>query len=376
MKEIRILITLLTLSLCATLSAQEEESKWYDHINLSGFGMLQFQTSNADGSYDNTFNIRMLCLALDGTITPQFYYKAQMLVSGSSSTLLTAPRLVDFYLQWQRYKAFKIRIGEMITPFTFETSIHPVDVGFMANSTAVTCLAGGNDRTGMHPSGGRDIGIMIHGDILFARDGRSMLYYALAVVNGQGINVRDVDKKKNLVGQLWVSPFKGMRIGGSAWLGSYARKGTWNDEVSGASMSGVRSLNQFRYAMGFDYDNAGWRVRSEYIHATGEAFAREMINTHDPSASDCTLSDMGNKADGFYVLMIAPVKREKWNIKARYDLYRCSSDWIRSKGIYEVGIDYLVNKHIRFSAEYVVVNDRNRPHPNYHMIDLQSVIRF
>lgn len=52
-----------------------------------------------------------------------------------------------------------------------------------------------------------------------------------------------------------------------------------------------------------------------------------MTNTNDDSASDCNLSDNGNKADGFYALGIVPVLKNKVSIKARYDLYRNNGEW-------------------------------------------------
>lgn len=101
----------------------------------------------------------------------------------------------------------------------------------------------------MHSSNGRDIGIMAQGDFLKNANGRNLLHYAVSVVNGQGINLKDVDQRKNVVASFWVMPIEGMRIGISGWEGSYARKGNWTDEQSGESRSGVRSLPQHRYAI-------------------------------------------------------------------------------------------------------------------------------
>lgn len=42
--------------------------------------------------------------------------------------------------------------------------------------------------------------------------------------NGQGINTKDVDNQKDIIGGLWVMPISGMRLGAFGWTGSYARK--------------------------------------------------------------------------------------------------------------------------------------------------------
>lgn len=55
----------------------------------------------------------------------------------------------------------------------------------------------------MHSSNGRDIGIMAQGDFLKNANGRNILHYAVSVVNGQGINLKDVDQRKNVVASFW-----------------------------------------------------------------------------------------------------------------------------------------------------------------------------
>ena len=74
----------------------------------------------------------------------------------------------------------------------------------MNNGLAVLKLTGYSDRSGMHSSNGRDIGIMAQGDFLKNANGRNLLHYAVSVVNGQGINLKDVDQRKNVVASFWV----------------------------------------------------------------------------------------------------------------------------------------------------------------------------
>ncbi len=100
----------------------------------------------------------------------------------------------------------------------------------MGYSQNVSKLAGFSDRAGEHASNGRDIGLQLQGDFLKNANGRNLLHYQIGVFNGQGINTKDVDNQKNIIGGVWVMPVKGMRIGAFGWTGSYARKGTWNDD--------------------------------------------------------------------------------------------------------------------------------------------------
>ena len=318
----KVLLGMLTAIAALPLSAQERKAAWFDNVRVSGFAIAQYQYAAPKDNAYNTFNLRMARVALDGNMAGDFYWKTLIQINGNTSTLGSFPRVVDLFIEWQKYKPFNVRVGEFQVPFTFESPIHPVDVGFMDNEQAVLKLTGYADRSGQHSNNGRDIGIMLQGDFLPNAQGRDLIHYAVSVVNGQGINLKDVDQRKNIVGSVWFIPIEGMRIGVSGWEGSYARKGSWTDEATGETKTGVRSLPQHRYAISADYNKEGWTFRSEYIHSTGKAFAKTMQNTDDESATDCSLSSAGDKADGFYALGIAPVIKNKVNVKARYDLYR------------------------------------------------------
>lgn len=353
-----------------------QPSKWFDQIRVSGFAITQYQYATPKDNESNSFNLRMARLALDGKVANDFYWKAQLQITGNTSTLSSSPRLVDLFVEWQKYKAFNIKMGEFQVPFTFESPIHPIDVGFMDNAQAVLKFSGYSDRSGQHSSNGRDIGIMVQGDFLPNSQGRDLIHYGISIVNGQGINLKDVDQRKNVVASLWFMPIDGMRIGVSGWEGSYARKGTWTDESTGEEKSGVRSLPQHRYAISADYVHKGWTFRSEYIHSTGKAFAKTMTDTNDESSSDCNLSSAGSKADGFYALAIAPIVKNKVDVKAKYDLYRNNAEWNSAKTFYEVGGDYYFTKNLRFSAEYALVNDRTLGKHNYNLLNAELSIKF
>lgn len=360
-----------------TASAQERRgSGWFDNVKVSGFAIAQYQYSSQQGSEQNSFDLRMARVALDGRVARDFYWKAQVQVTGNTSTLGSSPRLVDMFVEWQKLKALQVRVGEFQVPFSLESPIHPIDVGFMNNSQAILKLVGYSDRSGQHSSNGRDIGLMVQGDLLPNASGRPLLHYGVSIVNGQGINLKDVDQRKNLVGSLWLMPVQGMRIGVSGWEGSYARKGTWTSETDGTEHSGVRSLPQHRYALSADYNGSGWTARTEYIHSTGKAFAKTMQDTSGATSADCSLSAGGAKADAFYALLIAPVVQKKVNAKARYDLYRSRATWSSAKAQYEVGLDYFPAKNLRLSAEYALVNDRSLAEHNYNVLNTELSIKF
>lgn len=368
-------------------SAQENTPKLsvLSDIKFSGYVMSQYQYTGQDSKESNSFNIRMVRMALDGRLMKDFYWKVQLQVNGNTSDLGSSPRMVDAFAEWQKYEAFKIKAGQFKRPFTFENPMHPITQGFMGYSQNVSKLAGFSDRTGEHASNGRDIGVQIQGDLIKNAAGRNLLHYQVGVFNGQGTNHKDVDQRKDVIGGIWVSPVKGLRIGAFGWTGSSARKGTWdvtdanhnvvkNEDGSVKTQSGVRSLSKNRYAFSAEYAANDWTVRSEYIHSQGYGFTKTLTSGKE---TDCNVNyAAGDQADGFYALMIAPVISKKLYAKARYDLYRPRAEWGTSRTQYEIGANYWIGKSIMIGAEYARINDRSLAKPDYNMIDVEFDVKF
>lgn len=368
-------------------SAQENTPKLsvLSDIKFSGYVMSQYQYTGQDSKESNSFNIRMVRMALEGRLMKDFYWKVQLQVNGNTSDLGSSPRMVDAFAEWQKYEAFKIKAGQFKRPFTFENPMHPITQGFMGYSQNVSKLAGFSDRTGEHASNGRDIGVQIQGDLIKNAAGRNLLHYQVGVFNGQGTNHKDVDQRKDVIGGIWVSPVKGLRIGAFGWTGSSARKGTWdvtdanhnvvkNEDGSVKTHSGVRSLSKNRYAFSAEYAANDWTVRSEYIHSQGYGFTKSLTSGKE---TDCNVNyAAGDQADGFYALMIAPVISKKLYAKARYDLYRPRAEWGTSRTQYEIGANYWIGKSIMIGAEYAHINDRSLAKPDYNMIDVEFDVKF
>lgn len=368
-------------------SAQENTPKLsvLSDIKFSGYVMSQYQYTGQDSKESNSFNIRMVRMALEGRLMKDFYWKVQLQANGNTSDLGSSPRMVDAFAEWQKYEAFKIKAGQFKRPFTFENPMHPITQGFMGYSQNVSKLAGFSDRTGEHASNGRDIGVQIQGDLIKNAAGRNLLHYQVGVFNGQGTNHKDVDQRKDVIGGIWVSPVKGLRIGAFGWTGSSARKGTWdvtdanhnvvkNEDGSVKTQKGVRSLSKNRYAFSAEYAANDWTVRSEYIHSQGYGFTKSLTSGKE---TDCNVNyAAGDQADGFYALMIAPVISKKLYAKARYDLYRPRAEWGTSRTQYEIGVNYWIGKSIMIGAEYARINDRSLAKPDYNMIDVEFDVKF
>ena len=340
---------------------------------FSGFAIASYQATFQAENNSNTFNVRIVRASVEGKILNELYYKIQGQINGNTSTLGSSPRLVDYFMEWQRFDFFKVKLGQFKRPFTFENPMNPIDQGFMAYSQPVSKLSGFSDRTGEHASNGRDIGLQFQGDFLKNRSGRNLLHYQVGVFNGQGINVTDVDKKKDIIGGLWVMPVAGLRIGAFGWEGSYSRK----------NGKEVMSLNKHRYALSAEYKKGDLQLRGEYIHSTGRGFATTYQKPDD--AKDFTIktytdkdgNEIANdKADGFSALAIVPVIANKLMVKGRYDLYRPSATWVNSKTNYEIGLNFRFCKYFEIQSEYVLTNDRSLAKHNYSSVYVQVSVRY
>ena len=377
------LMAVTTLTVCA----QESEKKvtvikmptWVNNINFSGYGMLQYQGEDEEGKKHNEFNLRLARLALDGRIANDWYWKVQMQINGNTSTLGSSPRLVDLFAEWQKFKFARIKAGQFKRPFTFENPMHPITQGFMSYSQNVSKLAGFSDRTGEHASNGRDIGVQLQGDLIKDATGRELLHYQVGVFNGEGINKKDADNRKDIIGGIWVMPIKGMRIGAFGWTGSRKMAPTYTAWEAQLDATGAPVLDaagnpvmekktktaanssyaKNRYALSAEYAQNDWTFRSEYIHSQG--FGSNL--------------DKGDKADGFYALCIAPIIKNKLHAKARYDVYREEKEWESSKTYYEIGADYVFTKNLQLNVEYALVNVRSN-HKTHNLVDVELDFKF
>ena len=347
-------------------NTQQKESveipAWVKNIKFSGYGMLQYQGQDPEGNHTNTFNLRLARFILDGKIG-DFDWRAQIQGTNVKGPGEPTVQLVDLYAEWRKYSEFKIRVGQFKRAFTFENPTHPITQGWYSYANVINALSGFGDRTGEKSSGGRDIGIQVSGDILPNANGRKLLHYQVGVYNGEGINSKDADNKKDIIGGLWVMPIQGVRIGAFGWTGTKGSMSSTYTNGNGDKQSiTITSARKNRYCLSAEYDKDEYTFRAEYLHSQGNG----------------ANLDLGDKADGWYAFGIVPVVKSKLHAKARYQCYRDNKEWNRAKTMYEVGCNYFFTKNLQLNFEYARVNDRTlaADKHNYNFVDLELDFRF
>ena len=341
------------------VSAQDNK-QWYDKIKFSGYGMLQYQWQDKDEKQTNTFNLRLMRMILDGKIG-DFDWRAQIQGTNAKGAGEPTVQLMDLYAEWVKHKEFRVRVGQFKRAFTFENPTHPITQGWYAYADVINRLSGFGDRAGEKSSGGRDIGVQLQGDLFPASDGHRYLHYQVGVFNGEGINTKDKNEHKDIIGGLWVMPVSGLRIGAFGWKGSH---GKMLDPVKGTT----RNLPLNRYCLSAEWDKDEYTFRAEYLHSQGWAAEGIGSNVIDYSK--------GDKADGWYVFGIVPVIKSKLHAKARYQCYRPSKCADTQKTMYEVGLNYFITKNLEITSEYARVNDRSLANHDYNFVDIELDFRF
>ena len=335
---------------------------WINNIKFSGYGMLQYQGQDPEGNHSNSFNLRLARFILDGKIG-DFDWRAQ--IQGTNATGPGQPtvQLVDLYAEWRKYPEFKVRVGQFKRAFTYENPTHPITQGWRGYADVINKLSAFGDRTGEKSSGGRDIGVQVSGDLFPNANGRKLFHYQVGVYNGEGVNQKDMDNRKDFIGGIWVMPIKGVRIGACGWTGS---RGGMLDPLTGQK----RSIEKNRYALSAEYDLNEYTFRAEYIHSQGWGAASPGNNVREIDYSK------GDKADGWYVFGIVPIVKSKLHAKARYQTYRNQKEWGTSVNQIECGLNYFFTKNLEMHLEYSRVNDRTLAKHDYNLVDMELDFRF
>ena len=181
-------------------------------VSLTLGGLLQVQFEDGDrgdsrfpATGEDRFYLRRARLNATGTFAEQFDFRLEFDLAGSlgSATGLRA-QMTDGFINWNRYAAANVRVGQFKTPFGFE-QLYP-DPRLLTMERSLV-----NDRLTLN----RQLGAQLWGDLADKR-----VSYAVGVFNGNGVNNSNNDNGKFLwAGRLSAVPWKGTALGGPASWG-------------------------------------------------------------------------------------------------------------------------------------------------------------
>lgn len=315
---------------------------------FGGYFIGKYDYTSQDGKQTGGgFSQRLVRFYVDGTILKDFAYRIQVQTNNASF------HMKDFFLEWQKYKELRVKIGQYKRAFGFENPMNPWDVGVGDYSQLTKKLTGHDDFIGAESSsnGGRDQGLQVQGDLFPQKDGHRLIHYQLMVSNGQGINGKDANSQKDINGTIQVQPIKGLFLGFFGWTGN----ATYNNVT----------VKRNRYMLSAKYDANDWTVRAEYAHSTG----------HKISDWNNGKWNGNGRADAWYATVGVPCT--PWlKTYVKWDVYRDGANADKAKSIYSLCPNINLHKNLMFQVQYNYVHDRALAKKNYSELWLETYVRF
>jgi hypothetical protein len=308
-----------------------------ERIDLSGYAQTGYTYDDHVNS--NTFDIKRIIFMAQGKITNEWLVYFMYTFGPGSS-------LTEIYTEYKFLPGLSARLGQFKTPYTIENLMSPTTLELInCYSLATNYLAGVDNSDRLYGgAGGRDMGLMIHGDLF-----NKLLHYQLALMNGQGINIKDQNNNKDVVGNLTVNPLKWLSVGGSFIKGkgyALAASNIVSDVAAG------ENYTRNRWSAGVTVETAPVSLRSEYL-----------------SGKDGKVN-----SDGFYAVASFHVIPKKIDLIASYDYFNRNKSVGDKQTNYIVGAQYWFYPKCRVQLQYTFRDMKKGEDSN--LVQAQIQVRF
>ena len=362
----RYLLTIISLILAGTLSAQsvdsqaeidalneriaklEKRSEVWDKLKpafkFSGYIQAGYDYMwNEEGTQTSTFHLRRARMSLQGDI-----YKGARGAKASYRLQIDLCKelpIMDLWVKYQPVNQFGIQAGQFKVPISIEnTDYNAIQLEFITYAQPVQRLVrmSSSDMQGVNSSG-RDAGVQLYGGFI-KRDGYSIINYEVGVFNGTGINAKDNNKSKDVAARLTIQPMKDLKIA-AYYMGGETNAtsliGKYPGMVAEASNVNTSYLDYNRYGGGVDYENKYIFARAEYLGGqTGDYLSSGLY------------AQVGYKF------------LEKCTVGVRYSYFDENINGDSPTPVqtnYSVALSYFPWKNLRLQAEYTRQNYDNLP---------------
>lgn len=280
------------------------------------FGYLQTQYDYTfNNENENTITFKRARLGIRGNVKNDFSYyfmlEASPFIGGVGSAYL-----MDAFVTYHKYNWARISAGTFKQPFSLEVAT-PCNALTTINRSIVA------DQL-VAPQ--RDFGIMLLGG-----NKHTQFTYAVALMNGRGLNAKDNNSKKDIIGRITYKPISNLQIGGSFRYG-YPNNTTDTRKTYGLEMA--LNLNNLHIQGEYIYDEG------DYNRAAGGGCGSEPV-------------ELGEKRDGAYIMLSYDTK---WKIQPvfKYEYFDPNID-VKKIGYQEmmtIGANYFINDVVRIQLNY------------------------
>ena len=326
-----------------------------DRITLNGYAQggysYQNQMDAPDGTRrsSNDFNLKRTLLWAKAQITDRWSF---LFMHDFSSVVQ------EFYTDFRitNDKAITVRVGQFKNSLTLENPMSPVVLELVdVCSQAVTAYSGCYDPLfGLNY--GRDMGLKLYGELF-----NQTLLYELAVMNGQGINVRDGNHQKDVIAKVDVRPIEGLRLVASGQLGTghavNDKVVDWNPEIQKGD-----DYKRNRYSVGAEY-KFGQFGDAKYKEARPVSIRGEWLEGKDGKVN----------SRGAYVTACVPVW-DALDVIASADWFDRNISMDYDQTNLTAGVQYWFYKKCRVQLQYTRI--WRQFDCNYHNLQAQLQVAF
>ena len=221
-------------------------------IRFMGYGQSSATAEWKDGESSDKMEVQRFILMADAQINDKISFWLMYDIANS--------KLHEYYAQYAFSPAFKIRVGQYKQPFTLESLLPPTLISNIGMDESVSFMAGigGDDPCYGFGRVGRDVGIMLTGDAI-VKDGAPLLNYSLGVFNGAGMNQKENNNQKDVIGMINVMPFRKTKFSASFILGTARAQAP---SSFGKFLAG-ENYKRNRFSVGAEHKNPVVNLRSE-----------------------------------------------------------------------------------------------------------------
>lgn len=307
-------------------------------ISLHGYLQMGYTYEDDEDSNPNTFEIKRAILIAKGKITDRWTLNFMFNLSGTSKVL-------DCYTEYRLAPWLYIRAGQFKPNFTIECPLSACDMELIKRYSMATnyfCGVDGSDPL-WGSNTGRDLGLMLRGELM-----KGLLTYSLAVMNGQGINQKDKNDQKDIVGNLTLKPLNELTLSGSFMTGRGCAVAT--SDINPDIAVG-QNYERHRWACGFFLKTQAIDLRSEYIGG----------------------KDGHVKADGCYAVTSVHLPR-KVDLIAGVDYLNKSKSLSDKQTDYTIGLQYWFYPSCRLQAQYTYCD--SHLDGGHNLVQAQIQVRF
>ncbi len=285
-------------------------------VTMRMFGYIQpeYGYTFSDPAVSN-FGFRRARIGVTGKVLEDFSYyfmlEASPFIGGVGSAYL-----MDAFVTYEKYNWARVSVGSFKQPFSLEVATPCFALTTIDRSIVADQLVAPQ----------RDYGLMLLGGNKYTK-----FRYAVALMNGRGLNVKDNNTKKDVVGRVTYRLFDFLSVGGSFRYG-YPN----NDDDTRTTFGGEFALNVKKLS-----------IQGEYIYDEGD------YNRAAGGGCGSEPVELGEKRDGAYIMLTYDLPNNFQPV-FKYEYFDPNID-VKKIGYQEmmtIGVNYFFNDHIRLQVNY------------------------